>query len=64
MTNPILGFRGLPPSCSVPGEERAICRMLEGGARGATARLNALGGSDGGCRVPGWWEGGRLPPGQ
>ncbi|KAL0586294.1 hypothetical protein AAY473_040349 [Plecturocebus cupreus] len=42
-----------PPSCSVPGEERAICRMLEGGACGATAHLNALGGSDGGCRVPG-----------
>ncbi|KAL0586423.1 hypothetical protein AAY473_040332 [Plecturocebus cupreus] len=42
-----------PPSCSIPGEEKAICRMLEGGACGTTAHLNALGGSDGGCRVPG-----------
>ncbi|KAL0585941.1 hypothetical protein AAY473_040371 [Plecturocebus cupreus] len=42
-----------PASCSVPGEERAICRMLEAGACGATANLNALDGSEGGCRVPG-----------
>ncbi|KAL0616020.1 hypothetical protein AAY473_012865 [Plecturocebus cupreus] len=42
-----------PPSCSVPGEERAICRMLEAGACGATAHHNALCGSDGDCRVPG-----------
>ncbi|KAL0586290.1 hypothetical protein AAY473_040345 [Plecturocebus cupreus] len=39
-------------SCSAPGEERAICRMLEAGACGATTHLNALCGSDGGCRVP------------
>ncbi|KAL0586289.1 hypothetical protein AAY473_040344 [Plecturocebus cupreus] len=40
-----------PASCSVPGEERAICRMLEAGTCGATAHLNELGVSDGGCRV-------------
>ncbi|KAL0586292.1 hypothetical protein AAY473_040347 [Plecturocebus cupreus] len=53
-----------PPSCSVPGEERAICRMLEAGACGATAHLNALGGSDGGCRVPGvpFWASVVCPP--
>ncbi|XP_078200061.1 uncharacterized protein LOC144578489 isoform X1 [Callithrix jacchus] len=41
-----------PPSCSMPGEGRAICCMLEAGACGTTARLAAVGGSDGDCRVP------------
>ncbi|XP_064227414.1 uncharacterized protein LOC135272753 [Aotus nancymaae] len=41
-----------PPNCSMPGEGRAVCYMLEAGACGTTARLTVVGGSDRDCRAP------------